>query len=59
MLMAPVRVPAAVGVNVTAIAQLPAGATDPPHAFDCAKSPVAAIDASVSGAVPLLASVTD
>ena len=39
MLTAAVRVPAAAGVNVTVIAQLPAAATELPHVFVTEKSP--------------------
>ncbi len=36
IVMAPVRVPVAVGVNVTLIVQFPLAATDAPHVFVCA-----------------------
>jgi hypothetical protein len=36
IVMAPVRVPIAVGVNVTLIVQLPLAATDAPQVFVCA-----------------------
>src|SRR5258708_228063 len=56
--IAPLRTPESVGVNVTAILQLAAAARDVPHVFVCAKSPKAAIDIIVSAACPLLVSVT-
>ena len=39
--MAPVRTPRAVGVNVTPIEQLAPTASDEPHVLVCAKSPEA------------------
>jgi len=55
----PARVPAAVGVNVTAMEQDADAASDVPHVLDCAKSPLAAMFEIVSAfAVPFL-SVTD
>ena len=55
---APVRAPAAVGVKVTEIVQVPAAATDAPQVLVWLKSPLAAMLAIVSAAVPVLVSVT-
>jgi hypothetical protein len=54
----PVRVPAAVGVKVTEIVQLAPAATPVPQLCVSAKSPEAAIDAIVRGALPELVSFT-
>lgn len=62
MLTEAVRVPVAVGVKVTLIVQLVATASEPPHVFVCAKSPlfvpVMAMPAIVNGAVPVLHRLT-
>jgi hypothetical protein len=55
---APVRPPAAVGVNVTLMVQEAPAASEVPQAFVCAKSPVATMPEIASGAVPVLESVT-
>jgi hypothetical protein len=49
----PVRLPVAVGVNVTLTVQFAPAATEVPHVFVCAKSPETAIDDTLS-AVPRL-----
>jgi len=49
----PVRVPDAVGVNVTVSVQLAPGPSDAPQLFVCAKSPVAAPMESVVDTVPV------
>jgi hypothetical protein len=54
----PVRLPAAVGVKVMEMVQPAPAATLVPHVFVWAKSPEAAIEATVSAAVPELVSVT-
>jgi hypothetical protein len=54
----PVRLPATVGVKITEIMQAVPTATFVPQVFVWAKSPDAAIDVMVSGAVPELFSVT-
>ena len=54
----PLRVPVAVGVKVTLIAQLAPAATELPQVFVCAKSPLAAMLVMFSVAVPVLLSVT-
>ena len=54
----PVRLPAAVGVKITEIAQPVPAATLVPQVFVWAKSPDVAIDEMVSPAVPELVSVT-
>src|SRR5256712_666884 len=58
MVIAPVRVPVAVGVNVTLIAQLPSAATEVPQVLVCAKSPLATMPGTLSAALPVLFSVT-
>ncbi len=59
MLKVPVRVPDAVGVNVTLMVQLAPAATEPPQVSVSAKSPLAAIlPVIVRAALPLLDSVT-
>ena len=59
MLKVPVRVPDAVGVNVTLIVQLAPAATEPPHVSVSAKSALAAIlPVIVRAALPVLDSVT-
>ena len=55
----PVREPAAVGVKVTEIVQVPAAATEPPHVLVWLKSPLAAMPVIVRAADPVLVSVTD
>ncbi len=57
MLTAPVRWPATVGVNVTPIVQVAAGASDVPHVLLWAKSPEAVIDVMVRVPLPLLVNV--
>ena len=54
----PVRWPAAVGVNVTAIVQLAPAATELPQALVCAKSPDAVTPEMVNDALPVFVSVT-
>ena len=54
----PMRVPPAVGANVTDMVQLAPAATLDPQVLDSAKSPVEAIDVTLSAAAPLLVSVT-
>src|SRR5579863_5638864 len=56
--MAPVRAPEAVGVKTTEIAQLAPAATLLPQVFVWLKSPLAAMLAIESAAVPVLVSVT-
>lgn len=56
--IAPVRDPVAVGVNVTLIVQLPPTTTVLPQVFVCPKSPLAAILEMMSAAVPVLFSVS-
>ena len=56
--IAPVRLPAAVGVKVTEMAQLAPAARLVPHVFVSAKSPDAAMELSVRVEVPELLSVT-
>jgi hypothetical protein len=62
MLIVAVRVPSAAGVKVTLILQLAPAATLEPQVFVAVKSvafvPVTAILLRVSGAVPVLLSVT-
>ncbi len=55
---APVRVPGAVGKNVTEIIQLAPVATLAPHVLVSAKSPDAAIEVMVSATVPELVNVS-
>src|SRR5579864_199650 len=54
----PVRVPVAVGVNVTLIVQLPPMATRLPQVFVCPKSPLGTILEMLSAAVPVFVSVS-
>jgi len=54
----PVRVPVAVGVNFTEMAQLEPAATVDPQEFVWAKSPEAVIDAMLRADPPELVSVT-
>jgi hypothetical protein len=54
----PVRAPAAVGVKVTEIVQLPLAATDVPQVLLWAKSPETAICVIVKAAVPAFERVT-
>jgi hypothetical protein len=56
--IAPVRVPAAVGLNVTEIVQLDPPATLVPHVFVSAKSPEAVIELTASGTGLVFVSVT-
>ena len=55
---APVRMPVAVGVNVTLMVQLAPAATDVPQVLVCMKSPLATMLVTLSAAVPVLFSVT-
>jgi hypothetical protein len=57
-LMLPVRVPDAVGVNVTLITQFAPAASELPQVLASAKSPVAEIPVIVSAAFPVLLNVT-
>jgi len=57
MLIMPVRVPVAVGLNVTLIVQLAPAASDPPQLLLSAKSPLAVIPVIVNAAFPVLLSV--
>ena len=59
MVSVPVLGPAAVGVNVTLIAQLDAGERIAPQLLLWAKSPVATMLETLKGAPPRLLSVTD
>jgi len=54
MVSTPVLLPATVGVKVTLMAQLAAGAKPVPQVLSCAKSPVTVIPAIVKAAVPVL-----
>lgn len=54
----PVRVPVAVGVNVTLIVHDAPAAIELPQLFDCVKSPDAPIDDTAADTVPLLCTVT-
>jgi hypothetical protein len=56
---APVREPAAVGLNVTLMLQTPLAEMEVPQVLVSRKSPVAAIPENVSVAVPVLETVTD
>ena len=58
IVMAPVRVPVTVGVNLTLIAQFPPAATELPRLSVSAKSPLAEIPVIVKAAEPVLVSVT-
>jgi hypothetical protein len=55
---APVRVPVAVGVNLTLILQLDPTVTDEPHVLVREKSPLAAMLLIFSAAVPVFFNVT-
>ena len=55
----PVRFPVAVGMKVTEIVQVPAGATLAPHVLVCVKSPDAAIEVIARATPPELVRVTD
>ncbi len=55
----PVRLPVVVGVKVTLIVQLAAGATVPPQVFVRSKSPLATMLVMVNRALPALVKVTD
>ena len=59
MVIAPERVPAAVGVKVMLIVQLAPAFSEPPQLLVCAKSPLAVMPVMLNGTVPLLVSVTD
>jgi hypothetical protein len=59
MLRVPVRVPDAVGVNVTLMVQLAPAATELPQVLVWAKSPLAEMLVRLSEALPVLESVTD
>src|SRR5437879_1521006 len=54
----PARLPSTVGVNVTLIVQLAPAATEAPQVLVSAKSPLEDMALIVSGAVPVLLSVT-
>lgn len=54
----PVRVPDAVGVNVTLMLQFPPAASEPPHVLVAAKSPLATMLVIDSVAPPVLDRVT-
>jgi hypothetical protein len=54
----PVRVPLAVGLNVTLIVQLAPAARLDPHVFVCAKSPLATIELIAAAAFPVFCTVT-
>src|SRR5437764_15173523 len=58
MVIAPVRVPVAVGVKVTLMAQLAPAATDVPQVLVCMKSPLATMLVTLSATFPVLFSVT-
>jgi hypothetical protein len=58
MVRVPLRVPVAVGVKVTLIAQVEPAATPLPQLFVSAKSPVVAMLEKCTGVVPLLVKVT-
>ena len=53
----PVRVPAAVGLKVTLMVQLPPAATEPPQVLVWAKSPVAPMLVIVKAVLPVLVRV--
>src|SRR5258708_4233899 len=59
MLRVPVRLPDAVGVNVTLMVQFAPAATELPQVLVWAKSPLAATPVRFSEALPVFASVTD
>ena len=56
--MEPLRLPPAVGVKVTLMAQLAPAARLVPHVLDCAKSPLAVIPEMASAALPEFESFT-
>lgn len=56
--MEPVLAPRTVGVNITEIVHVPAGATDAPQLFVWLKSPITAMLEIVRAAEPELVSVT-
>jgi hypothetical protein len=58
MVTVPVRLPAAVGVNVTEMVQFAPAATLVPQVWVCAKSPDIAIEVTVKAVVPEFVSVT-
>jgi hypothetical protein len=58
MVMEPVRLPAAVGVNVTLMVQLAPTAKLAPQVLSCAKSPVATMLVIIKAAEPVLLNVT-
>src|SRR6266404_4036407 len=58
MVIAPVRVPVAVGVNVTLIVQLAPAATEVPQVLVCAYCALAAMLVMLSAALPVFVSVT-
>jgi len=59
MLTAPVRVPVAVGVNVTLMVQEAPAATELPQVFVSAKSPLAVMLVMLNVPLPVLVSVED
>ena len=59
MLTAPVRVPVAVGVNVTLMVQEAPAATELPQVSVSAKSPLAEMLVTLNVPLPVLLSVTD
>jgi hypothetical protein len=58
MLRSPVRVPDAVGLNVTFTVQEAFAAIDVPQLLVCEKSPVTVMPETVAAAVPMLVTVT-
>jgi hypothetical protein len=57
-LIVPVRLPVAVGVNVTVIVHVIPAGTDVPHVFVSVKSPLAVIEVMFSVVLPLFFNVT-
>jgi hypothetical protein len=55
---APVRVPVAVGVNLTLILQLDPATSDEPHVVVSEKSPLTAMPVMISKALPVFVNVT-
>ncbi len=58
MVSVPVREPPAVGVNASATEQLEPAASEAPHVFVCAKSPLAEMLEMESAAFPVFVNVT-